>query len=181
MAKWQRFGDGTWVNVDHVEVVRVEEDDDGGWQLTASFASGSTHALGRADGRELLVDCTDVLLRDEVGEHLRALTDTPDTPGTPVTPVTPAMSGASAEWATFHRDLVPDPTPNRDENGGAVDRTANATANGPANGPANATATGTATRRGWRFWRPANHDGPAAQDPADAAGHPAGVQLHPVG
>lgn len=72
MTKWQRFGDGTWVNVDHVEIVRVEEQENGGWQLTATFASGTTHPLGSHDDRDLLADCTDALLRGEVGEHLRA-------------------------------------------------------------------------------------------------------------
>jgi hypothetical protein len=78
MTKWQRFGDGTWVNVDHVEVVSVEEQDDGSWRLTATFASGRIHPLGSHEDRDLLVDCTDALLRGEVGEHLRALTDTAD-------------------------------------------------------------------------------------------------------
>ena len=73
MTTWQRFGDGTWVNVDHLEVVRVEEQDGGSWQLTATFTSGRTHPLGRHDDRDLLVDCTDALLRGEVGEHLGAL------------------------------------------------------------------------------------------------------------
>lgn len=76
MTKWQRFGDDTWVNVDHVEVVRVEEQEDGSWQLTAAFASGQTHPLGSHPDRDLLLECTDVLLRDEVGAQLRALTDT---------------------------------------------------------------------------------------------------------
>jgi hypothetical protein len=78
MTKWQRFGDGTWVNVDHVEVVSVEEQDDGSWRLTATFASGRIHPLGSHEDRDLLVDCTDALLRDEVGQHLRALIDAPD-------------------------------------------------------------------------------------------------------
>lgn len=75
MTTWQRFGDGTWVNVDHLEVVRVDEQDDGTWQLTATFTSGHTHPLGSHTNRDLLVDCTDALLRGEVGEHLEALTD----------------------------------------------------------------------------------------------------------
>ena len=87
MAKWQRFGDGTWVNVDQVEVVRVEEQDDGGWQLVATFSSGSTFPLGSHVDRGLLVDCTDVLLRDEVGEHLRAATH-------PAGSTTPTMGDA---------------------------------------------------------------------------------------
>jgi hypothetical protein len=78
MTKWQRFGDGTWVNVDHVEVVHVEEQDEGAWQLTATFTSGRTHPLGSHGDRDLLVDCTDALLRGEVGQHLRDLTDTAD-------------------------------------------------------------------------------------------------------
>lgn len=78
MTTWQRFGDGTWVNVDHLEVVRVDEQDDGSWQLTATFTSGHTHPLGSHANRELLVDCTDALLRGEVGEHLEALTDSAD-------------------------------------------------------------------------------------------------------
>ena len=80
MTTWQRFGDGTWVNVDHVEVVRVEEQDNGGWQLTATFTSGRSDPLGAHDNRELLIDCTDALLRGEVGEHLQALTVTRDEP-----------------------------------------------------------------------------------------------------
>lgn len=86
MTTWQRFGDGTWVNVDHLEVVRVEEQDGGSWQLTATFTSGRTHPLGSHDDRDLLVDCTDALLRGEVGRHLGALAGgaepnvTPDAP-----------------------------------------------------------------------------------------------------
>lgn len=82
MTKWQRFGDRTWVNVDHVEVVQVDEQEDGGWQLMAVFASGHTHPLGSHADRDLLVDCTDALLRGEVGEHLRALADTGAEPST---------------------------------------------------------------------------------------------------
>lgn len=80
MTQWQRFGDGTWVNVDHVEVLQVEEPepDESGWQLTAIFASGRTHPLGRHDDRGLLIDCTDAFLGGEVGSHLRALADTSD-------------------------------------------------------------------------------------------------------
>lgn len=78
MTSWQRFGDGTWVNVDHVEVVRVEEQDDGSWQLVAAFASGRVHPLGSHEDRDLLLDATDVVLRGEVGERLRPGADTDD-------------------------------------------------------------------------------------------------------
>lgn len=76
MTKWQRFGESTWVNVDHVEVVRVDEQEEGGWQLTAVFASGRTHPLGCHADRDLLVECTDAVLRDQVGEHLLTLVAT---------------------------------------------------------------------------------------------------------
>ena len=92
MANWQRFGDGTWVNVDQVEVVRIDEQAEGGWQLTAAFASGRTHPLGSHADRDLLVDCTDVLLRGEVGEHLRALAD---------------PAGESVSDPTLEPELVP--------------------------------------------------------------------------
>ena len=80
MAQWQRFGDGTWVNVDQVEVLQVDEPVRGedGWQLTATFASGRTHPLGTHANRELLIDCTDAFLGGEVGSHLRALAEPSD-------------------------------------------------------------------------------------------------------
>lgn len=97
MTKWQRFGDDTWVNVDHVEVVGVEELDDGGWQLTATFTSGRAHPLGRHDDRHLLIDCTDVLLRGEVGDHLRALAAGPgDTPTAQA--ADPRSAGQRRRW-----------------------------------------------------------------------------------
>jgi hypothetical protein len=98
MTTWQRFGDGTWVNVDHVEVVRVEEQDDGGWQLTATFTSGRSDPLGAHDNRELLIDCTDALLRGEVGEHLQALTVPPDTTLVSQTPEPQPVAAKSRNW-----------------------------------------------------------------------------------
>lgn len=152
MAKWQRFGDGTWVNVDQVEVVRVEEDDEGaGWKLTATFASGAVYALGSAEDRDMLVDCTDVLLRDEVGDHLRALAEMPDMPETPN-----AIDALD----------TPDVIDLRDES--------------PILAPAPAAAPAFARGRGWRFWRTANQDTPAL-DLADSPGQADGVQLQPVG
>ena len=71
MAKWQRFGDDTWVNVDQVEVLRIEEDEDGRWQLTAAFSSGRAYPVGAHDDRQLLADCTDALIRGEVSDRLR--------------------------------------------------------------------------------------------------------------
>lgn len=133
MAKWQRFGDGTWVNVDQVEVVRVEEDGGGaGWKLIATFASGATYALGSAADREMLVDCTDVLLRDEAGDHLRALAEMPDTVDALDTP------------DVFE---APDVIDLRDDS--------------PILAPAAAPAR--ARGRGWRFWRPATHTAPALE------------------
>lgn len=75
MTKWERFGDDTWINVDHVEVVRVEEQEDGRWELTAAFASGRTYPIGSHEDREMLAACTDALLRDQVSERLLDLTD----------------------------------------------------------------------------------------------------------
>ena len=158
MAKWQRFGDGTWVNVDQVEVVRVEEDGDGpGWKLAATFASGATYALGSAEDREMLVDCTDVLLRDEVGDHLRALAEMPD-----------AFDALDAPEAPDALDTfeTPDVIDLRDDS--------------PILAPAPAAAPAFARGRGWRFWRPGGHVAPALER-ADSPGQADGVHLQPVG
>lgn len=106
MTTWQRFGDGTWVNVDHLEVVRVEEQDGGSWQLTATFTSGRTHPLGSHEDRDLLVDCTDALLRGEVGEHLGALAGAADTDMMAEAPdvrVAAAKSRGWRFWRPEHR------------------------------------------------------------------------------
>ena len=87
MTKWERFGEDTWINVDHVEVVRVEEQEDGTWQLTAAFASGRTYPIGGHTDRELLVDCTDAVLRNQVGERLLDLTDSATVPSEPAVEV----------------------------------------------------------------------------------------------
>ena len=108
MTTWQRFGDGTWVNVDHVEVVRVEEQDNGGWQLTATFTSGRSDPLGTHDNRELLIDCTDALLRGEVGEHLQALTVTQDESIVPEAPAAHPVAAKSRSWR-FWRSEQPAP------------------------------------------------------------------------
>lgn len=70
VTKWERFGDDTWINVDHVEVLRVEEQEDGRWQLMAAFASGRSYPIGSHDDREMLAECTDAVLRGRVGERL---------------------------------------------------------------------------------------------------------------
>jgi len=108
MTTWQRFGDGTWVNVDHVEVVRVEEQDSGGWQLTATFTSGRTDPLGSHANRELLIDCTDALLRGEVGEHLHALAVTPDESPVPEAADARPVAARSRSWR-FWRSGQPSP------------------------------------------------------------------------
>lgn len=72
MTKWERFGDDTWINIDHVEVMRVEAQEDGRWILSAAFASGRTHLLGGADDRDLLAECTDVVLRGGASDVVRA-------------------------------------------------------------------------------------------------------------
>lgn len=105
MTTWQRFGDGTWVNVDHVEVVRVEEQEDGGWQLTATFTSGRSDPLGAHDNRELLIDCTDALLRGEVGEHLQALTVTPDEPLVAQAAEPDPVAAKSRGWRFWRSEL----------------------------------------------------------------------------
>ena len=107
MTLWQRFGEDTWVNVDHVEVVRVEEQDDGSWQLTATFASGRVHPLGGHDDRELLVDCTDALLRGQVGDHLGALAATEEDDVAAQVPSEPAVTAEPAVgnrrwWRFWH-------------------------------------------------------------------------------
>jgi hypothetical protein len=78
VTKWERFGDDTWINTDHVEVVRVEEQEDGRWQLTAAFTSGRTYPIGSHEDRDLLADCTDALLRGHVGERLLDLAGVED-------------------------------------------------------------------------------------------------------
>lgn len=72
MTKWQRFGDSTWVNVDQVEILRIEEQQDGRWQLTADFASGRSYPVGSHEDGQLLADCTDALMRGEMSDRLRA-------------------------------------------------------------------------------------------------------------
>ncbi len=100
MTKWQRFGDSTWVNVDEVEVLRIDEQEDGRWQLTADFASGRSYAVGSHDDRQLLADCTDSLIRGEVSERLRAWANETD-----ADPTNHAMDGqshpAKAKWWWF--------------------------------------------------------------------------------
>lgn len=80
VTKWERFGDDTWINVDHVEVLRVEEQEDGRWQLIAAFTSGRSYPVGSHEDRELLADCTDMLLRGQISDRLRVLTG-PDEDG----------------------------------------------------------------------------------------------------
>lgn len=72
VTKWERFSDDTWINVDHVEVMRVEEQEDGRWILSAAFSSGRTHPLGSSDDRELLAECTDVVLRGGASDVAKA-------------------------------------------------------------------------------------------------------------
>ena len=107
MTTWQRFGDGTWVNVDQLEVVRVEEQEGGGWQLTAAFTSGRTHPLGSHDDRDLLIDCTDALLRGEVGRHLGALAGAGDTPVVPEVPDVQVAATRRRVWRFWRSEVVP--------------------------------------------------------------------------
>lgn len=114
MTTWERFGDDTWINVDHVEVVKVEQQEDGRWQLIAAFTSGRTYPIGIHDDRELLAECTDAILRGQVGERLRDLT-APDagdgetaTPG--LTPVATPEQPRKRRWWGRVAGLAPSST-----------------------------------------------------------------------
>lgn len=99
MTKWERFGDDTWINVDHVEVVRVEAQEDGRWQLTAAFSSGRSYPIGSHEDRELLTECTDALLRGQVGERLGELAGAADETAAEPVPVDQGAVAGSRWWS----------------------------------------------------------------------------------
>jgi hypothetical protein len=129
VTKWERFGDDTWINIDHVEVVRVEEHDDGQWTLSAAFASGRTYPLGVHEDRELLAECTDVVLRGQASDVVRAAAATEREQ--PVHSTEPEESIAAPEVGDSLAAMgLQDPA------------------------PIPAANTELPAKRGWRFWRP---------------------------
>jgi hypothetical protein len=46
MARWVEMPDGSLVNLDQAEELRIEEDGVGGWRLLARMASGERVGLG---------------------------------------------------------------------------------------------------------------------------------------